>query len=131
MEQYDAAEVVEERRKAERRIAPPMVHNCKVICEPVDKKLDLIWQCVKSKTSQKLFYWCVGGLAFVCFVLLGGMLWSFKDTLNDLKISAAISVAKTESLATEIRNATGSMDRRVEKLESKIEKYHNNKGGTQ
>jgi len=108
-----------------------MVHNCKVICEPVDKKLDLIWQCVKSKTSQKLFYWCVGGLAFVCFVLLGGMLWSFKDMLNDLKISAAISVAKTESLATEIRNATGSMDRRVEKLESKIEKYHNNKGGTQ
>jgi len=130
--------MTENRRIHERRTTPPMA-SCEVICEPVDKKLDAIWDSVKTKTSMKLFYWCIGALAFFSVVLLGGMLWSFKDTLADLKTTAAVNATRISSIndsitrvggevkevQTQVTAQSSSLERKFEKIENKIDYLHN------
>lgn len=129
-----------ERRKAERRTTPPMVKHCETICKPVDEKLDDIWVDVKNKTSNKVFWIISSALAFVSVVLLGGMLWSFKDTLADLNKTTAVTNANLitinqsinsnadnlKELKGQVKDNIQYIERKFEKLDGRIETLHNN-----
>jgi len=101
----------ERRSGKERRMEPP---NCTVPCAPLDKKLNDIWTCVKSKTPQRLFYWVVGGLIFFTVVIIGGAQW---------QIVAKVGVISTDVkvMAVTVTDTKINLDRHMDKAERVFE----------
>jgi len=97
---------------------------CEVPCKPVDEKLTTVWECVKSKVSQKLFFWAFGGLAFFSVVIIGGAQWKIVASIS--KIDTNVKVMKVTVDNTKINldkhmRIAGSRDDNFEKRLDSLE----------
>jgi hypothetical protein len=87
--------------------------DCPVPCSAVDKKLEDMWTCIKTKVAMPLFTL----LIFVLLVVLGGMSalqWSTNSTVVEIKTTLTQSIIHQNHLQD-------MQDDRIKELEDKIQ----------
>jgi len=124
-----------DRRTGFDRRETPEMQTCEVPCAAIDKKLDAIWICVKSKMSAKITMWLFGGLAFFCVIILGGMEWTMlreaavfqnhlTEELQNIRVKTESVSIKLDFTNQKITGLKESVGKDMDKLEAKIEKFH-------
>jgi len=108
----------ERRSGKERRMEPP---NCSVPCPPLDKKLNDIWSCVKSKTPQKLFYWVVGGLIFFTVVIIGGAQWKIVEKVGIISTDVKVMAVTVDATKINLDRHMGKSERIFEDVEKRLD----------
>jgi len=95
---------------------------CSSICPPIVIELKEVYKSIQSKTSSKLFYWIVGGLAFFVVIVVGGAQWKMAADISSINTNVEVVRQTVNGLATNVQYHITIDDARHLRNEDKIEK---------